>query len=428
MSNPAPRGCNDLATWLSWQEGAHAKAWDLGLERIGAVWQALGAPRIARHVLTVAGTNGKGSTVAFTEALCLAHGVAVASLTSPHLLDYRERIRFDGEKVAAAALCEAFDAIDAARGAISLTYFEWNALAAFYLMAQRQPAVAVLEVGLGGRLDAVNLIDADAVIFTRIGLDHTDWLGDTVEKIATEKAGVLRAGQSVAFADATPPQALDAAAQALGIAPLRYGQDLQVRPQDARLHIQVPGFTGTVDQPEHMPGSHQYGHLAAVLAVLSLWWPLQEDAVNQAMHTVRVTGRLMPLVRNGSDWLLDVAHNADSAEVLAAHLRRLRPRYRRMLVLCGMLRDKDRQAVFRALDAVADGWILAGLPGERGSSADALADEAAAAGVDSAKCMVCADVDEALQVLQRTREEGDLGVIMGSFVTVSQVLERFVHE
>ena len=419
-----PRGSGDLAAWLDWQEKAHGKAWDLGLARIAAVWQALGTPRIGKHILTVAGTNGKGSTVAFAESLCRAHGVSVASLTSPHLLDYRERIRFDGENVSAQALCAAFDAIDMARGDISLTYFEWNALAAFWLMAERQPEVAVLEVGLGGRLDAVNLIDADAAIFTRIGLDHTDWLGDTIEKIAAEKAGILRAGQIVACADAHPPQALREAIRALAITPEVLGESLQVVAQEDRLDVRVPGFAACVDQPVHMPGVHQHGHLAAVLAVLAHWLPLRAAAVNAAMHEVRVTGRLMPMTRHG-DWLIDVAHNADSAEVLATHLHTLRYRYDRMVILCGMLRDKDQQAVFRALDGLAARWLLVGLPGERGSDAAALAVQAALAGVDPAKLVRCADMTEALAMLHQLPEPGVLRVVMGSFVTVSQVLEHF---
>ena len=154
-----------LDEWLAWQESAHDKAWDLGLERIGNVWRAMGAPRLARHIITVAGTNGKGSCVCWTEGLCQAHGASVASFSSPHLSDYRERIRFDGAWVDEAELVAAFEAVDAARGDISLSYFEWSALAAFHLIARRQPQVAVLEVGLGGRLDATNLIDAEAARF-----------------------------------------------------------------------------------------------------------------------------------------------------------------------------------------------------------------------------------------------------------------------
>ncbi|MDO4777408.1 MAG: folylpolyglutamate synthase/dihydrofolate synthase family protein [Cardiobacteriaceae bacterium] len=427
MSTEAPRGCGDLASWLAWQESAHAKAWDLGLGRIGAVWQALGAPRIAGHIITVAGTNGKGSTVAFTEALCIAHGVPVASLTSPHLLDYRERIRFDGQKADAADLCAAFDAIDAARGDISLTYFEWNALAAFWLMARRRPQIAVLEVGLGGRLDAVNLIDADAVIFTRIGLDHTDWLGDSVEKIAREKGGVLRNGQAVAFADAHPAPVLLEMAHAQARAVWRFGEDLHVTEKADALDVAVPGFHRSIAAPPRMPGRHQHGHLAAALAVLGQWVALRAQAVEDAMRAVHVTGRLMPLSRDG-DWLIDVAHNADSAEVLAAHLQTLRDRYRRIVILCGMLRDKDRQAVFRTLDALADIWVLAGLPGERGSTVAELAAQAQAAGVDNHKLHLCATVHDALQEIEKIKKTGDLQVVMGSFVTVSQVLEHFNHD
>lgn len=428
MSTPTPRGCGDLAIWLAWQESAHAKAWDLGLERIGAVWQALGAPRIADHVITVAGTNGKGSTVAFTEALCIAHNVSVASLTSPHLLDYRERVRFDGQKVPAADLCAAFDAIDAARGDISLTYFEWNALAAFWLMAKRHPQVAVLEVGLGGRLDAVNLIDADAVIFTRIGLDHTDWLGDSVDKIAREKGGVLRNGQTVAFADKHPSPVLLEMAKMQAQLLWRFGAELQVIDKETSLDVNVPGFQDSIAAPARMPGQHQHGHLAAALAVLGQWFSLRAQAVNDAMRAVQVTGRLMPLVRNDDHWLIDVAHNADSAEVLAAHLQTLRSHYQRIVILCGMLRDKDRQTVFRILDEFADVWVLAGLPGERGSTVDELQAQAQAAGIHHDKLHLCANVHDALHEIEKIRKPGDLQVVMGSFVTVSQVLEHFNHD
>ncbi|MDO5090992.1 MAG: folylpolyglutamate synthase/dihydrofolate synthase family protein [Cardiobacteriaceae bacterium] len=427
MKTHTPRGTGDLAAWLAWQENAHAKAWDLGLERIGRVWQALGAPRIAEHIVTVAGTNGKGSTVAFSEALCIAHGVSVASLTSPHLLDYRERIRFDGAKASAADLCAAFDAIDAARGDISLTYFEWNALAAFWLMAKRRLQVAVLEVGLGGRLDAVNLIDADAAIFTRIGLDHTDWLGDSLAQIAREKAGILRAGQTVALADATPPPALLELAQTQARQLWRFGHELRVRADGDTLDIALPDFHARVAAPANMPGAHQHGHLAAALAILGQWFPLRADAVNRAMHNVRLTGRLMPLTRDG-DWLIDVAHNADSAEVLAAHLHTLRARYPRILILCGMLRDKDQQAVFRTLKPLADQWFLASLPGERGSRAQDLAAQATLAGIPQDTQHPHADVTRALAALDAHAQPGDLRVVMGSFVTVSQVLEHFNHD
>ena len=211
-----------LSEWLDWQETAHDKAWDLGLKRVSTVWQALGAPRLATHIITVAGTNGKGSCVCWIEAICRAHGVSVASFTSPHLHDYRERIRFDGEWVTADALVAAFETIDAARGDISLSYFEWSALAAFWLTAQRQPTVAVLEVGLGGRLDATNIIDADAAIITRIGLDHQDWLGHDIPAIAAEKAGILRPGQRVYLPDAHPPAVLCERAAALGASAYRY--------------------------------------------------------------------------------------------------------------------------------------------------------------------------------------------------------------
>ena len=411
-----------LHEWLAWQETAHDKAWDLGLERVGAVWQAMGAPRLAAHIITVAGTNGKGSCVCWVEGLCKAHGVSVASFSSPHLNDYRERIRFDGVWVRETELVAAFEAVDAARGDTSLSYFEWSALAAFHLIARRQPQVAVLEVGLGGRLDATNIIDADAAIITRIGLDHQDWLGHDIETIAREKAGIIRPGQRVYFPDAHPPAALQARADELGATTYRYGDALQVVAQPDSIQITVPGFTARLPKPPLMPGAHQYGHLAAALAALAPWLRLDAARVAHAVIHTQNPARLMQIAGEPR-WLFDVAHNADSAEVLAAWLHGM-PRHGRFIALCGMLRDKDHHAIYRHLAPEIDQWILTGLPGVRGTDVATLAAHAREAGIAAEKLLSCEDINTACQQACTLARPEDTVVVFGSFVTVAAVLEK----
>lgn len=420
----APRGQNDLAAWLAWQEQAHPKSWDLGLTRISAVWQALGAPRLADYILSIAGTNGKGSCVAWAEAICQAAGVSTASFTSPHLLDYRERIRFDGQMVDAAQLCTAFDAIDVARGEISLSYFEWSALAAFYLMAQKRPQVAILEVGLGGRLDAVNLIDADAVVLTRIGLDHQQWLGETVAEIAAEKAGIMRQGQKIFFADHNAPAALFDAAQALHTPVMQYGRDFSVQaaPDSLSLHLPQAVFAD-LPLPALLQGAHQYGHFAAVAAALADCLPLNRAVLSQALRQAYNPARLM--LKDGRPrYVIDVAHNQDSAEVLAAFLRRIRRPQERFHIVCGMLADKDHAAIVAHLAEVGDAWYFASLQGTRGSDAAEIAAQVAPLLIGKTVAAY-EDVQGALVAAVRQAAENDAIVIMGSFVTVTEVLTQW---
>ncbi len=423
-----PRGKGDLGAWLAWQEGTHPKAWDPGLLRIGRVWRALGAPRIAEHILTVAGTNGKGSCVAWAEAICRAHGVDTASFTSPHLLDYRERIRFDGEMIAADVLCAAFDTIDAARGETSLTFFEWSALAAFVVMAKRRPRVAILEVGLGGRLDAVNLLAADAVIFTAIGMDHQDWLGGTLTEIAGEKAGVLRKGQRVAFADACPPATVIDRATTLHAELLRYGAELEASREGERLLLTLPQGSYDLPLPAHIPGAHQYGHFAAVAAILGNWFTLDPQALSVALEEAKHPGRLM-LQDGAPRYLIDVAHNADSAAVLADYLAQIHRPGERFFIVCGMLRDKDHHAIFSRLEPLAAAWFFGSLFGARGTAGETLAEHGREAGIAANKLVSYPHILPALSAAQSAAGAGDTIVVMGSFVTVSQVLTHWsAHE
>lgn len=388
-----------LNDWLRWQEDNHPQSIDLGLERVGEVWQRLGAPRLAQHTIIVAGTNGKGSCVRWAEEICRAHGVSVASFTSPHLLNYRERIRFNNEMVGEEALIVAFNLIDQLRGQISLTYFEWSALAGLHLIAKRYPEVAVIEVGLGGRLDATNLIDADMAILTRIGLDHQPWLGNTIEAIAREKAGVLREGQRVFFADGNPPRVLLERAEAL----------------HCEIYRRDPNDISYFPPPRFMHGQHQYGHLGAVCGALGFCFDLNSEALHQAIKVTKNEGRLMREVCHGQNFLFDVAHNEDSAAVLAEYLSTVPERH--ITAVCGILNDKDQQAIFRQLKPWVRRWLLVPLDSPRSTPPAQLRENALQAGIPSSAIQVRDSIAKALV------ERDELLLVTGSFVTVSAALQ-----
>ncbi|MDO4435888.1 MAG: Mur ligase family protein [Cardiobacteriaceae bacterium] len=409
-----------LNQWLSFQEAHHPKSWDLGLERIGQVWQSLGAPPLARHTITIAGTNGKGSCVRWLEALCLAHEISVMSFSSPHLLAYNERIRTQGNPIADEDLVLAFQAIDAARGEVSLTYFEWSALAMFYLSAKRFPEVAVLEVGLGGRLDATNLIDANSAIFTRIGLDHQDWLGHDIETIALEKAGILRTGQHVFLADQNPPHSLLESIKQTNVKALWHAYEAMTFTEEG-LSLQLNEKL-SLPKPRYMAGKHQYGHFtAAALALHHAGFTLHQSALTYALEHTQHFGRLM-VIQEQPFVLVDVAHNADSAEILAIHLRQLKieKRIGKISAVCGMLNDKDHIAIFHHLQDCLDELHLATLDGVRGTEANVLAQSALNAGISSPLCY--ADVKSALTSALSSLQDNEALVVFGSFVTVAQAL------
>ncbi|MFT5658098.1 MAG: dihydrofolate synthase/folylpolyglutamate synthase, partial [Gammaproteobacteria bacterium] len=261
---------NTLNEWLDWQLLLHFKSIDLGLERVSAVATRLGIDNIAGKVITVAGTNGKGSTVASYEAWLHNAGYSVASYTSPHLLQYNERIKFNREMVSDDMLCAAFDAIDQARGEVALTYFEFGTLAALWLMQLKQPDFALLEVGLGGRLDAVNIIDADLVHLTSIGIDHQSWLGDSREKIGYEKAGVLRENIPVVCNDSNPPQSVIDEITRLHCNSLQYQRDFSMQKMDLDGYYRWKGLDQEFSISPILPGTHQVQNIAGVVAGLNL--------------------------------------------------------------------------------------------------------------------------------------------------------------
>ena len=411
---------SSLQEWLAWQETLHPKAIDLGLERVSAVARRLACTRPAATVISVAGTNGKGSCVALLEAMLRQAGYRVGAYTSPHLLSYNERIRINGEPVEDAALCDAFARVDAARAGETLTYFEFGTLAALDIMSASDLDVALLEVGLGGRLDAVNLVDADAALITSIGIDHVDWLGSDRDSIAREKAGILRAGHPAVCGDPDPPDSLLACA-------VRNSTELAVAGRDFFHSAQDQGWSwqGRVRREDDLPlpalpGDHQLANAAAVLAVLEALdarLPVTRAALVAGLQGVSLPGRLQH-IGGAVDQLLDVSHNAQAAQALANALRRM-PVAGHCYAVLGMMKDKDSQAYVQPLLSLVDTWLVTGLQVERAAAPEQLA-AAVAACAPARAPVVCPDIRAALGVLRERVQPGDRVLVCGSFYTVAE--------
>ncbi|RDS83869.1 bifunctional tetrahydrofolate synthase/dihydrofolate synthase [Dyella monticola] len=414
-----------LAEWLDYQQRIHALGVDLGLERVHAVWQRLGTPKIARQVITVGGTNGKGSTVAFLEAMLAGVGKRVGCYTSPHLIRYNERIRIAGVDVDDGVLMESFERIELARGDISLTYFEFGTLAAFDLMSQADLDVAVLEVGLGGRLDAVNLIDADAVIVTTVDLDHVEWLGPDRDSIGREKAGIARRDRVAIVGEAEPPKGLLEALAAQGALIRRAGHDFYIE-REAH-HWRWHHRDGTVlnlPAPE-LCAPVQYANASAAIAVLHAMGMVNPGELQRiaelGMQFPRAPARLQSL---GGDPLLvvDVGHNPQAARALAEWLD-TQPDGR-VRAVYGALSDKDVGGVMTALGARIAHWYLASLDGDtpRGLSSSVLAGVMRQV-LPHASFDTYDDVLQALAAARSAARRGDRILAFGSFFVASAVLQ-----
>lgn len=409
-----------LADWLAWQQAAHPVEVDPGLERVGEVWRRLGRTP-ARTVLTVGGTNGKGSTCAYLDAILRAAGYETGLFTSPHLVRYQERVRIRGREVADETLLEAFAEIDAARGEVSLTFFEWNALAAFVAFARARVDVAVLEVGMGGRLDAVNLLDADAAAVVSVGLDHREWLGPTVEAIGHEKAGIFRAGRPAIFGSRQMPRSVAAHAASLGARLRRMGTDFDyVERSDGWDYVGFGSRRRELPLPA-LAGASQLGNAAVALALIESVEPallVPDQAVRSGLANVRLPGRFQ-VIAGRPEWILDVAHNADAAASLAASLA-ARPATGDTLAVCGILADKDVEAIVAALAPQVRRWIAVGLPGPRALEPAELARRIGQAGARSVAAV--ADVASGLAQARAECAPGGRVVVFGSFLTVGPAL------
>jgi dihydrofolate synthase/folylpolyglutamate synthase len=394
---------------------------DLGLDRVRAVHQALGRPHPGACVITVAGTNGKGSTIATMDAVLRAHGHRVGQTTSPHLIRFNERIAIDGLCATDAAIVGAFERIDAARGDISLTYFEFGVLAALVLLAAAAPDHALLEIGLGGRLDAVNIVDPDVAVITAVDLDHQEWLGPDRETIGREKAGILRAGKPLVLGDPDPPASVLARASELSAPCWRLGRDFGFEHDGGDLC-----FRGRTAQGEAWslpsvprPALALDDVATGLQALLVAGVVLDADRTRCALASLQLSGRLQRLEHEGVSVILDVAHNPHAA----AHLRDRLGDETPAIAVFGALADKDAPAMVRALADRVARWELVATPGARGRSARALAEDLREAGLE----LACGCHDTPLEgfaaALAAARERGDPRVlVLGSFTVVGAVL------
>lgn len=409
-----------LADWLEQQQQSHPSAIDLTLDRVREVARRLDLLTPAYRVITVGGTNGKGSTVACLDALLRAADQSAGRFTSPHLTRYNERICVNGREASDAELIESFERIEAARGEITLTFFEYSTLAALELFRRARVDTAVLEVGLGGRLDATNIIDSDVAIICSIGLDHIDWLGGTLEQIGREKAGIFRPARPAVLGSADLPESVQQVIEEVGAFPVVYGRDFR-----APRHTNGWDFECNALRLRNLPlpalaGPHQIDNAATALAALAVGdfgIELEHADVGQALRSVRLAGRFQ-IVPGEVEWVLDVAHNVPAARVLAENLRALPAR--RTLAVCGILGDKDVSGILATLSACVDAWIPVTLSGPRTVSAQALAERLPPAASIVAQA---ADVASGCRAALAAAAPGDRIVVFGSFLTVGPALE-----
>lgn len=461
-------GSRDLSAWLAYIEQQHPKSIDMGLDRVREVAARLSLGRPATRVITVGGTNGKGSTVAFIEAIARAAGWKVGAYTSPHLLRYNERVRIDGTEVDDASLVDAFEAVEAARlspspigdqrkspwergvgvrverspgvsdgvatpsppspplegegSGIPLTYFEFGTLAALWLFERAGLDLAVLEIGLGGRLDAVNIVDPDVAVITTVDIDHTDWLGNDREAIGAEKAGIARAWKPLVLGEVDSPSSVLRHAYAIGANALRLGSDFFHEPIDSqRWRWREVGAELELPSPALSAPSQRANAATAIAALRALPGEVVPDAAfAEGVASAVLPGRLQSVQREGVEVVLDVGHNPQAARELAAWLQ-ARPIAGVTRVVFAALADKDVQGVVDAFAGTPLPWFLAGLVfGPRSQTAEQLA-----ARLDhriATTASLHASVDEALHAALAASVPGDRVLVFGSFHTVADAL------
>jgi dihydrofolate synthase/folylpolyglutamate synthase len=441
----------------------------MDLARVGSVARTLGVDKPSSRVITVGGTNGKGSTVAHLDALLRAVGASTGMFTSPHFIRYNERIRVGGVEVEDAELISAFERIDAARASTTLTFFEYNALAALVIFADRAVDVAILEVGLGGRLDAVNLVDADVAVVCSIGFDHRDYLGDSLEQIGAEKAGIFRSGRPAVLSTPDMPASVYSTLQTVGARAVVAERDFSWQTASpARWSYRGLRVALSNLPPSALEGSIQYRNASAAIAAiesLDAGYTLNEQTVSQALRNVRLAGRFQ-VVPGPVEWILDIAHNEPAARVFAGHVRErgfagaraggavnIGAGARgsagaaasvgagahasagddasgrvgagdtvggRTFAVVGILADKDAREIAAALEPLVDHWILCSLPGARGSSASDLAGRLR---LPPDEVTLANSVEEGCEAARAATVAGDRVIVFGSVYTVGPALQ-----
>jgi len=416
-----------LSEWLDWQESLHLSSIDLGLDRVSEVASNIALTKLSMPVITVAGTNGKGSSVAILDSIYRAANYKTGCYTSPHLVRYNERICLGGTQATDADICEAFEAIDTARGETSLTYFEFGTLAAAYLFAKHQVDVAIFEVGLGGRLDAVNLWDADIALITNIDIDHVDWLGNDREQIGVEKAGIMREGKTVICGDTNPTLSMKSEATRIGAHLVQQGVDFFWRySTDRKQWAYLFKNKDAINYPTpSLQGKFQLNNAAAVITLVNHFQEtlaVNREQICQGLKNAVVIGRLQKLAES-PQLIVDVAHNPQSAQALGTYLAD-NPIKGKTVALFSALIDKDLAGIITPTTEYFEEWHLVQLEGPRAYQNARLADELKSLGIQKT-LKTHTNFQTALKSLQIDLKSQDRVVAFGSFLVVSGVMQGF---
>ncbi len=413
---------NSVSEWLTYIESLHPTSIEMGLTRVQEVARRL-AFNYPYPVITVGGTNGKGSTCAMLEQIYLDAGYQVACYTSPHLQRYQERVRCNRVEVEEALLCQAFSAVEQARQEISLTYFEIGTLAALWIFEQTSPDVVILEVGLGGRLDAVNIVDADCAIVTNVDMDHMEYLGDTRDKIGSEKAGIYRQQQISICGDAHPPEGLIQTAISHGVRLHKIGVEFDIKLLDGT-HVYQDAAGSLALEPLSLIGDYQWQNAASVIyAVRTLQdrLPLDESVIPTALAHTKLTGRFQYL-HHSPDVIVDVAHNPHAAWALLENLQTIKQDGAKLRAVFSMLADKDIAKVIQILSAQIDDWAIAPIAHPRAVSLDVL-HETLVGFVPKNNIFSFESLQEALHAMYKSSAKNDKIIVFGSFFTVAAILD-----
>jgi len=415
-----------LQQWLEWQIRLHPQEIDLGLDRVSTVKEALCLDQLAPVVITVAGTNGKGSVVKFLEEIYHAAGFKVGAYTSPHLVHYNERICINCLPVSDKLICDTFKNIDDLRGAISLTYFEFGTMAAADIFQQAQLDVVILEVGLGGRLDAVNVFEPSLSIISSIGLDHTDWLGEDIESIAYEKMGISRANTPLIYGNLPPISAIDDAAAARGIPLYKYGNDFAYSLDQESWTWQNKEQKLTALPLPKLYGSRQLINASIALQAINLLSNelcVSAQHIRQGLCNAKLPGRFQVVADEGKPVLvLDVAHNPDAAQVLADNLRSI-PRPGQLHAVFGILNDKDLVSVLKIMIPLVDYWHVVTLTTERALSAQEITKNLIALAVPQESISLYDNVLDAVKEAKTDMDFRDTVTVFGSFYCVTEAIQ-----
>ena len=409
--------------WLDWQQTVHPLNIDFKLERILSVYQKLNISSIAKKVITVAGTNGKGSTVSFLESILSNSNYNVGTFTSPHILKYNERIKINQKEIDDESLLDVFELIDKKRGSTTLTYFEFATLSAFYLFSKSDLDVAVLEVGLGGRLDATNIIDSDISIITSIGIDHTEFLGSTIDSIALEKAGVMRPFKKSIFAQDKPPAALFQYAKNNSVNLLVHNNDYSVTRNAKTWSLTSKKITIENIPNLKMIGDYQYNYAAASTMALAEILPeciSDDNQTKEALCNTQISGRFQYL-KKSPDIILDVAHNEDASKSLARNINNIG--YKKIIAVLGILADKDVYSIVEPFSSFINPWHIGTIDSERGMNSDEIKYRINSLFKNSLSISTYSSISSAFISAINSQDKDTLILAYGSFYTVSEVLK-----